>query len=294
MATPLAATVQWVLRDGASMLGGLVFAWWGGTRFDPDVKSWRLFADLINDVGLTIDMFAPLAGPWFLHVACVGSVCRALCGVAAGSVRSSITAHFARADNLADVAAKEGSQETAVTLLGLIAGLLFAQTVNRSVAAIWVAFVMLTALHVYANYVAVHALQLRTLNRSRLDTLLRFHEVGRLRDMVPNVVNQHDYVVRSLWTSIVGYPIRMGVTLHGVISTRSWRLTATAFQSSVYAIGVSGSRSRPRVLVALTTEATVWDELQAYCHVRVSLEKVARTCVHSHCAVLRLVNCCLT
>lgn len=51
-ASALAATVTWILRDGASMLGNLVFAWWGGGRFDEDVKFWRLFADVINDVSV--------------------------------------------------------------------------------------------------------------------------------------------------------------------------------------------------------------------------------------------------
>lgn len=111
------------------------------------MRSWRLFADVINDVGLTLEMLAPLAGEHFLVVACVGNVCKALCGVAAGGTRATITAHFARADNLADVAAKEGSQETAVTLLGLAAGYAFASVVNEHALSIWVAFVLLTLLH---------------------------------------------------------------------------------------------------------------------------------------------------
>lgn len=49
-ATALAATVTWIMRDGAHMLGSLIFARWGGSRFDRDVKFWRLYADVINDV----------------------------------------------------------------------------------------------------------------------------------------------------------------------------------------------------------------------------------------------------
>ena len=100
-ATPIAATIQWVLRDGASMMGSLVFAWWGGQLFDQDVKRWRLFADIANDAGLTLDMLSPLAGSWFLTVSCTARICMALCGVAAGSTRAALTAHFARTDNLA-------------------------------------------------------------------------------------------------------------------------------------------------------------------------------------------------
>ena len=34
-----------------------------GSNFDWNCKEWRLFADVINDVGLTLDMLAPLAEP---------------------------------------------------------------------------------------------------------------------------------------------------------------------------------------------------------------------------------------
>uniref|UniRef100_A0AAV1UJ95 Protein root UVB sensitive/RUS domain-containing protein n=1 Tax=Peronospora matthiolae TaxID=2874970 RepID=A0AAV1UJ95_9STRA len=46
-----------------------------------------------------------------------------LCGVAVGATRSSLVTHFAKRDNMADCAAKEGSQETAVKLCGLIVGI---------------------------------------------------------------------------------------------------------------------------------------------------------------------------
>ena len=73
-ATPLAAALQWVFRDGAGMLGGLVFAWWGGPRFDADVKTWRLFADLSVDAAMVIEMFAPWFPSLFFPLICLASV----------------------------------------------------------------------------------------------------------------------------------------------------------------------------------------------------------------------------
>ncbi|RHZ14624.1 hypothetical protein DYB31_011910, partial [Aphanomyces astaci] len=52
--TPLAAALQWVMRDGSGMLGGLFFAYVVGPKFDANVKFWRLYADVINDFGLTL------------------------------------------------------------------------------------------------------------------------------------------------------------------------------------------------------------------------------------------------
>ena len=54
-------------------------------------------------------------------------------GTVAGATRASITAHFAKGgNNLADVSAKEGAQETAVTLLGLLVGSIAARHVGDS------------------------------------------------------------------------------------------------------------------------------------------------------------------
>jgi hypothetical protein len=170
-------------------------------------------------MGLSLDMLAPFASSpnvvtWIL---CASSVCKAMCGVAAGATRSSLTAHFASQgntllssihkhsipllntlfshirvhfahidvnciyivldrskmvprtytvfklfdthlhfqdlttlfrsawwaneislfltknlyiDNMADIAAKEGSQETLVNMIGLVCGMAFAKVVN--------------------------------------------------------------------------------------------------------------------------------------------------------------------
>ncbi|GMF20561.1 unnamed protein product [Phytophthora fragariaefolia] len=166
-ATPLAAALQWVLRDGSGMIGGLTFAYLVGPKFDVNVKRWRLFADVINDVGLTLDMVAPYFPTLVTEVLCVSSVCKTMCGVAAGATRSSLMTHFAKKDNMADCAAKEGSQETAVKLFGLVFGMYFANAVNSSPQAVWVAFLLLTVIHVYANYNAVSCLCIPTVNCSR-------------------------------------------------------------------------------------------------------------------------------
>lgn len=172
-ATPLAAALQWVLRDGSGMLGGLTFAYFVGPKFDMNVKRWRLFADVINDIGLTLDMMAPYFPSLVTEILCISSICKTMCGVAAGSTRSSLMTHFAKRDNMADCAAKEGSQETVVKLFGLICGMSFANAVNSSPLSVWIAFLFLTLIHVYANYQAVSGLCIPTLNRSRALILIQ-------------------------------------------------------------------------------------------------------------------------
>ena len=55
-----------------------MFTWLGGTSFDRSVKFWRLFADAINDAGLTLEMLSPLCGQYFILVACA-CVCVCAC-----------------------------------------------------------------------------------------------------------------------------------------------------------------------------------------------------------------------
>ena len=172
-ATPLAATLNWILKDGFALLGGLFFSWRIGHLMDVDIKFFRLFADVANDVALTMELLTPLLPTsMFLPTVCIANILKALCGVAAGSTRASITSHFALRDNVADVSAKEQAQETAATLLGIVAGAAFLRVTSDSLTVVWTVFLVLTVLHVVANYKAVRCLRLRTFNPNRLDILL--------------------------------------------------------------------------------------------------------------------------
>lgn len=58
-ATPLAAATTWIFKDGTGMFGSIIFAWWKGTDFDSNCKKWRLFADILNDSAMFIEMLLP-------------------------------------------------------------------------------------------------------------------------------------------------------------------------------------------------------------------------------------------
>lgn len=95
---------------GASMIGGLLFTSAASANFGVNIKTWRLFADASNDIGLALEMLAPLPafrqGGRFLRLICLASVFKAACGVAAGATAAAITEHWAVDNNIADVGAK--------------------------------------------------------------------------------------------------------------------------------------------------------------------------------------------
>lgn len=64
---------------------------------------------------------------------CVSGAFRALCGVAAGGAKAALSVHFARANNIGDLNAKDSSQETVIGLLGMLVSLDF----DVRVATLW-------------------------------------------------------------------------------------------------------------------------------------------------------------
>ncbi|KAL3102955.1 hypothetical protein niasHT_025863 [Heterodera trifolii] len=80
---------------------------------------------------------------------------------------------------LADVAAKDGSQETLVNVLSLLFSLVLLPQVEGRPFTIWALFLLFTAVHLFANYRAVKCIQLETLNPNRLTLAVRhFVEYG--------------------------------------------------------------------------------------------------------------------
>jgi hypothetical protein len=57
-ATPLAAALTWVFKDGLGMVGSLLLAYLYSNSFEMHTKEFRLLADVLNNVGLTIDLIS--------------------------------------------------------------------------------------------------------------------------------------------------------------------------------------------------------------------------------------------
>lgn len=88
----------------------ILFAHRLGTSLEPECKMYRLAADVFNDAAMILDCLSP-AFPKLLRVLLLGlsSVLRSLCGVAAGSSKASLSAHFATQGNLGELNAVRGT-----------------------------------------------------------------------------------------------------------------------------------------------------------------------------------------
>eukprot|EP00882_Tetradesmus_deserticola_P028684 GHRQ01031957.1.p1 GENE.GHRQ01031957.1~~GHRQ01031957.1.p1 ORF type:complete len:210 (+),score=71.73 GHRQ01031957.1:25-654(+) len=77
-ATALGAVFQFFVRDILGMAGGIIFAYAAGGNFDSNAKQWRLFADVMNDLAMALDLASPLIPGGFMLMASLGSVARAM------------------------------------------------------------------------------------------------------------------------------------------------------------------------------------------------------------------------
>lgn len=204
-ATAMGAAMTWAMKDGLGMIGGLLFSYVASPYFDAYVLEFRLFADFINNVALTLDMMAPLVPPsWLLALMSLSTLSKTMCGMSAGATKSSITCHLALEGNMADLNAKEGTQETLVSLLGMMMGVQLAKyleilrnhyrdqpmtllipeqimgswlgreswNIPVEFAVSWCIFLALTWLHMWSNYRGVKLLKLKSVNRERAAAIL--------------------------------------------------------------------------------------------------------------------------
>jgi len=204
--TVLAAAITWLLKDGTSMCGRIGFAWWNGSRLDSDAKQWRLFADVMNDAAIFLELVSQyLPRAFFTPVICLAGVGKAIVGVAGGATRAALTQHQAKCNNMADVSAKDGSQETLVNLAALLVNLWLLPFVDGRHITVWVLFLLFTIGHVYSNFKAVSSVVMETLNLTRFFLLFEEWNQGWNLDMAsdqrltlspPPVINARESVWR--------------------------------------------------------------------------------------------------
>ena len=103
-ASPTAALLLSVLQESMGRIATIVFAHKLGTSLEPECKMYRLVADVFNDTAMILDCLSPALpkAPRVLLLS-FSSVLRALCGVAAGSSKASLSAHFAKWGNLGEL-----------------------------------------------------------------------------------------------------------------------------------------------------------------------------------------------
>ncbi|KAJ4122707.1 hypothetical protein NW768_010147 [Fusarium equiseti] len=189
-----------VLKDAISRVATIIFAHRFGLRIEPDAKRFRFLADLFNDTAFFMELYSPYLGPYGKILALTtGEALRALCGVAAGASKAALSMHFAKHDNLAELNAKEASQETAVGLVGLAVGTLVVKYVEDHHTVVFLMTILVFA-HLWMNYLGVSSVCMDNLNRQRATILFEeYLKTGNV--LTPEEVSKRENIL--IWRPVV-------------------------------------------------------------------------------------------
>ena len=236
-----------------------------------------------------------------------------------GATKGNITDHFSISGNRADINAKESTQETLVSLIGMVLGVWLTKFLHaaskcdtkddienhnrvcnqtddmrllRVELISWIIFLVLTIIHVWANYVGVQRLRLRTLNRERARVALSplIQECGNwalntktdadvdkvARTSLDKLLPPEN-VSESLWKSITGMffesHIHLGIRVRDLIRESSskscewnqahWDFLRDEFCKESYMIAVNRMQS---ISVMVQLGASDCDELKSFIH----------------------------
>lgn len=170
-ATSTSALFMKIIQDAVGRLGTILYAWKLGSALEPECKKYRFMADLVNDAAMVFDCMSPMfPGDRRLRVGllCISGLLRSVCGVLAGGSRAALTLHFTTArGSVGDVNAKDQSQETVISLMGMLAGSIVVGAVTGEGLQMWTTVLFLLAIHLWTNYQAVSHVVMVVLSRQR-------------------------------------------------------------------------------------------------------------------------------
>lgn len=175
-ASSTSALFMKIIQETIGRLGTIGFAWKFGSALEPECKKYRFLADIFNDSAMVFDCLSPLF-PFDKKVVvgmlCMSGLLRSICGVMAGGSRAALTQHFTDPvrGSIADVNAKDQSQETVISLMGMLAGSLVVGMVKGEGVAMWTVVTILLIIHLWTNYRAVSSVVLKSLNRQRANII---------------------------------------------------------------------------------------------------------------------------
>ncbi|KAL5058171.1 hypothetical protein RYX36_029775 [Vicia faba] len=172
-----AAAIRWVAKDGIGAVGRLFIGGRFGNLFDDDPKQWRMYADFIGSAGSIFDLTTQLYPGYFLPLASLGNLTKAIArGLKDPSFRV-IQSHFAISANLGEVAAKEEVWEVVAQLVGLGLGILILDTPGfvKSYTVLSSTWLCIRLLHIWLRYESLSVLQFNTINLKRARILVKSH-----------------------------------------------------------------------------------------------------------------------
>lgn len=262
---PLAATMNWILKDGLGQLGGIIFAGLVSNRFDAHPKFWRLMASVAMEIASFIELLLPLAPQYFLLGASVANVGKNISFLAASASRAALHKALAVHGNLADVTAKAGAQGIVCSLLGTSLGVSAAALCTGNYPATVACFLGCSLVSIGACYQSLRAVTLTALTVDRLDIVLDASlRHGSSALLSPEDLRQREEllcmpVVPGARGLVVNAPVHAAFT-----STEELRGALELFKDSAYLLAVRHDKVHLLVKEGASTRQVLEGLLHAF------------------------------
>lgn len=261
-AAPLAAALQWVIRDGLGRAGRMLFSQ-VGTGFDAETKQYRLAAAFVLNTSCALESVTPAVPHLFLPLACLANMAKGASTVAAASTRSAIYRSFMRRENLGDITAKQETVGVAGDLLGTAMGILLSRLTAHSKRMATVAFVSLSFAHLFSVYREVKGIQLGTLNRQRAHRMIQMYlDSSRVPSLSEG--NKDERILNRPWLDSLHAPnIDLGARLHECApDAEALKYLLRLYRNDKYLFVYEDTRMK----VVLRKDASSHDCLKAFLH----------------------------
>ncbi|KAK4532276.1 hypothetical protein CCYA_CCYA11G3133 [Cyanidiococcus yangmingshanensis] len=260
-AAPIAAALQWVIRDGLGRAGRMLFSQ-VGTGFDAETKQYRLAAAFVLNVSCALETLTPFFPDLFLPLASVANMAKGASTIAAASTRGAIYRSFMRRENLGDITAKQETVGVVGDLLGTAVGVVLARVASHSHRLSMIAFGGASLGHLVSAYYEVKSVELRTLNRQRAHMLIWSYLEENGTVLPIKTVNRRERLIYRPWLDSLHAPnVELGARLSDAASNaESLRYLLRLYHDEKYMLTYAGGRVR----IVLRQDATHQDQLKAY------------------------------
>ncbi|KAF9950915.1 hypothetical protein BGZ70_001187 [Mortierella alpina] len=185
---PMAAALNWIIKDGLGQLGGVVYASFVSDKFDSEPKRFRFQATVAMQGANVLELLTPLWPGSFLVIASISNIGKNMAWLASSATRAQMNKTFALRDNLGDITGKSGSQTTAAGLVGTGLGVVIAALMSYvsedptvlPLVPMCLTFLPFSVFNIYSNYRSSHYVTTPSLNVPRSETVF----YGILKELV--------------------------------------------------------------------------------------------------------------
>ncbi|KAF9921833.1 hypothetical protein FBU30_008113 [Linnemannia zychae] len=193
---PMAAALNWIIKDGLGQLGGVIYASFVSDKFDSEPKRFRFQATVAMQGANILELLTPLWPGYFLAIASISNIGKNMAWLASSATRAQMNKTFAlrdklsfdfawilRGHSLGDITGKSGSQTTAAGLVGTGLGVVIAAMMNYvsedptvlPLIPMCLTFLPFSIFNIYSNYRSSYYVTTSSLNIPRAETV--FHSV---------------------------------------------------------------------------------------------------------------------